>query len=420
MGDDLYIAREFSNAALADISAINSMEHRHSTQNIAQIQLKLAQLQNGAKRSRARAIYQSAQIAIDALNSNNIIDPKASDNFDIRLNALSHLITQYEQGLSEVEAAQSLMADTGVQNIPISGRAQPSQMPNIQNQNRAADMDIHALHLTAKTTLTNLMPLAQLHEVPSLQALIDYNYAPEITSEIAPEIARQTPSITTSENSPKRAIKPKQTISQTLKTPPADAPNIFVPLEYVLRDAIQDALSIARISGKTISVSYDVGQKNIENTYIAVIENRLCQALRALVLQSLPQDDIGHIDINLRGDDVIIHSKYRQPSLLPHGLICRKTPAGCEINIPLNVKPKLPVTALPAKTAKTSETPNRDNDSDALPAGKSPMITQAAEAQLRAQLGALLDGPNNADPNPIDENNSRTHEALHMDDNILS
>jgi len=188
MGDDLYIAREFSNAALADISAMSALEPRHNNANIEQMSVKLTRLQSGAKRLHARAIYQSAQIVIDGLVPNAI----SQESFDSRLSALSKLVLQYASGLSEVENAlaqekldggSSITVDTAVstrnENTPIKNQTPATKF--------APQPSIEDMHLNAKTVLANLIPLTRAEESKALQSLIDYN--PNIKTPEAPRVS---------------------------------------------------------------------------------------------------------------------------------------------------------------------------------------------------------------------------------------
>jgi len=386
MGDDLYIAREFSNAALADISAIGAMEQRQNSANIAQMSIKLAHMQSGAKRLRARAIYQSAQSVIDGLTPNAL----SQDSFDMRLSALSNLVTQYADGLSEIEAAQErdrlAAAETG-QPIEVALPTELGALPSSED-----------LRITAKAMLAELMPLTRDGETFALQALMDYDPQAEPVALMAEPVIETRP------------IQTQQ-----------------IPLEYVLRDAIQDALSIARMSGKTISISYDVGQTHIDQTHINSLELRLCEGLRALILQSLPQDGMGHIDINLRGDDMVICSRHALPRLLPQGLTSRETDRGCEIIFALvakqNIDAKSPLAGVTSKSEAIFDPDNIDvqtteaNDAPTLdaPVLAAPMITAKTEGQLRAQLSALLDSQDTSQAAA----QSRAVDGLHLEDNII-
>jgi len=387
MGDDLYIAREFSNAALADISAMSAIESPHDAANIEQMSVKLARLQSGAKRLRARAIYRSAQIVIDGLSPSST----SEENFNTRLSALSNLVTQYAAGVSEIENAQ------------IQDKLEQADTPDIET---LPSIDISAdlsqpdnKSVIAKQILTELLPLTRGDEAVPLRALMDYD----------PNAAPKPDSLTAK-------LEPRPQESELLSKPesnPDTSPQI--PLEYVLRDAIQDALSIARMSGKTISISYDVGQKHISERFIAPLERRLCEGLRALILQSLPQDGIGHIDINLYNENMVICSKHKTPRLLPQGLETRNTAVGCEITLPIIAENQtLPIAA---QQQDIIEPPNIDTENLEMASTRQahrPMITADTEEQLRAQLGALMQ-----DQAAPELEIAGLDTSLHMDDNII-
>ncbi|MEP1231377.1 MAG: hypothetical protein ABJG88_11935 [Litorimonas sp.] len=400
MGDNLYIARTFSNAALADLSAITAMEHDRSTY-ITQISARLATLQSGAKRLRARAIYQSAQTVIEGLNPNST----SQNTFKARLFALTRLVHQYVDGLTEVENDNIQNALSQDQEAPLTQQkdlsvernadedtvieAQITAGQTAEHQTAAVQAaDRKDTHNAAQTTLTSLMPLAREIEAPSLQRLIDYTSDPISDTDTAPYADTAAQSI---------VIEKPATIltsSATLTSEPQ------VPLEYILRDAIQDALSIARINAKTISISYDVGQHHIEAHDANALEVRLCSGLRALIMQSLPQTGIGHIDINLRGSDMVISSPHKQPRLLPKDISGQDSSNGCELTLPLI-----------GKTPVKSPIP-QDHDDIATQTSTTtrPMITAQTEQQLRRQLNTLLDMPESLSPPSPD---------LHMEDNII-
>ena len=378
MGDDLYIARAFSNAALADISAIDAMEDSRNPADMTHVTTRLASIQSGAKRLRARAIYQSTQIVIDGLNPSLT----SEDNFKTRLLGLSKLVHQYTDGLNEIDRAQNMAQN---QHTPELG-LEPDTLTQAQNdidETRGLETQIQSsenLYNSARETLSQLMPLARGTEQAALQSLMDYD--------------------------PEKAPKP----AKGLKIDPQ------IPLEYILRDAIQDALSIARISAKTISVSYDVGQDHIEAAAVKPLEKRLCEGLRALIMQSLPQYGIGHIDINLHGKNMVVSSPHQPPRLLPQHITSRKTQTGCELTLPLTIKAN---EILPASDDSCAQPLSADPNAVSPPinsqAAASPnMITPETEAQLRSQLNALMESPIQS---PI--NSDSSSQDLHMDDNII-
>ena len=385
MGDDLYIAREFSNAALADISAMDAMHAAQNPANFEQMSETLARLQDGAKRLRARAIYQSAQRVIDGLAPSAV----SQDGFNTRLSALSHLVSQYASGLSEVEAA---LANEQTDDAEIAA-APPAKKITVKT---APQPSHEELNLRARAVLTDTIGLARAGEITPLQALLDYDPHKAPVDNAPIEITPETPDVTP-------AVQSK--------------PQPQIPLEYVLRDAIQDALSIARMSGKTISISYDVGQTHIGQNHTASVERRLCEGLRALILQSLPQNGIGHIDVNLRGNNMVIHSKHDAPRLLPNDISSRKVKNGCEMTFDLQAKETAKghtqISEMPA--AQNTDTQDTDTQGTGIKSMAAPMITAETEDQLRAQLSALLDSQDTAQT----RHHAQSHDGLHLEDNII-
>jgi len=68
-----------------------------------------------------------------------------------------------------------------------------------------------------------------------------------------------------------------------------------------MRDVIADALSVARSVERTISLSYDMGERVVSETRAAELRVRLGKTLSQIIRQSLSDDRVGHIDINLAG-----------------------------------------------------------------------------------------------------------------------
>ena len=73
-----------------------------------------------------------------------------------------------------------------------------------------------------------------------------------------------------------------------------------------MRDVIADALSVARSVGRTISLSYDMGSKAVSDAQAESLQDRLGQALSQIIRQSLTEGRVGHIDINLAGEQLHI------------------------------------------------------------------------------------------------------------------
>ena len=130
--------------------------------------------------------------------------------------------------------------------------------------------------------------------------------------------------------------------------PSDDKPKLSVTLDSMMRDVIADALSVARSVGRTISLSYDMGNKTVSNAQSENLRDRLGQALSQIIQQSLTEGRVGHIDINLAGEQLHI--------------IAGTTAMRLAID--------------PKATSKAT---------------KKPLITSEAEQGLRSQLDALMD-----------------------------
>jgi propanediol dehydratase small subunit len=120
----------------------------------------------------------------------------------------------------------------------------------------------------------------------------------------------------------------------------------------MMRDVIAEALSVARSIDRTISLSYDMGDKTLSGTESENLRGRLGQALSQIIRESLTDGRVGHIDINLAGEQLHILAGTTAVRV-----------------------------ALAPKTAA---------ETDTLPSEKR-RITPETEQGLRAQLNALMD-----------------------------
>ena len=82
--------------------------------------------------------------------------------------------------------------------------------------------------------------------------------------------------------------------------------DIQIPLESLMRDVVADALSVARSIGRTISLSYDMGEVLIAEHKSDSVRTRLGGALSQIIHQALQDDRAGHIDINVAGNQIHI------------------------------------------------------------------------------------------------------------------
>jgi len=79
-----------------------------------------------------------------------------------------------------------------------------------------------------------------------------------------------------------------------------------ITLDAMMRDVIADALSVARSVRRTISVSYDMGERAVSAESAENLRERMGLALSQIIRQSVTDDRVGHIDVNLAGEQLHI------------------------------------------------------------------------------------------------------------------
>ena len=258
---------------------------------------RLALIQQGAKRARARAVYRSAQDVLSLIHCNGPHLPIDWCQVDGRLLVLNKLIGQYADGVAEVEDA--------------------CRVPD-----RAATGTLDA-HARARDTLKDLLPHASEGERTALRRLVDWRMdAPETETEA--------------------------------HAPVPSAPRFA--LEDSLPDLVQRLLGHGRDYGKTLSVSYALDGVTLEAGARDAAVGALWDALAPRIAADLPLQGVGHLDIAASNAGLRVSGT---------GF------AAFEIALEDQT---------PARTALASA-----------PQPK-PMITPDTEADLRAQLAALLDG----------------------------
>ncbi len=274
----------------------------------------MGDVQRGAKRLRARAIYQSAQGVISCLDT----VPVSESAIAGRLLALNKLVTQYAGGLAEIQAPEAI-------------KAEALSTPDVMNVEMTTPANDPANdYEAAKQTLSELLPHATQAEATSLTRLMTLE-------------------------------ERKQPIIREIE------------LESLMRDIVQDALSIARISGKTISISYDMGQTFVREDFQATLQVRLSRALRALILETLPREGTGHMDITATMEEVCIKAGGPAPQFMPDGVRAEEASGITRIYLAVNGDQA----ALP--------------DEHSMPDAPKRMITDETEETLRAQLSELME-----------------------------
>ena len=348
IGDDLNFAQKFTRTAADGLSLIAEMDDPRATGESAVVIDMMVTLQRGAKRLRARHIYSGAQNVLSAMHHED------NQTLSGRIDNLGSVVTEYARGLEEL--------------------LQVPETPSVATPKDKWE--------TARETLNEILPKAAPETADMLSRLMR---APVVTEAQVPELDApeiKTPKIGVSnldaEILPfKRTEKPTPSqiaLADTLKdafdlksegdlNPESDAQaqqdaapvstkasvideSPLVTLDAMMRDVVADALSVARSVGRTISLSYDMEDRSTSETRAENLRGRLGKALSQIIRQSLTNDRIGHIDVNVAGEQLHIMTG---------------------------------TTALRVAI-----------DPEEAPAAK-PMITKESEKGLRAQLNALLD-----------------------------
>ncbi len=336
MGDDLIFAQKFTRTAADGLAMLAEMPDPRAKTDAPVVINMMTTVQRGAKRLRARNIYVGAQGVLSALHHEN------DDVLTGRIETLGSLVTEYARGLDELLTSAS----------PATPRTVSDKW----------DM--------ARETLNALLPKAQPDTADMLSRLMR---APVTLETVNPEFAYDDEDVFTTESEviPFRKatvesdIEANSTLNSNidLETNDLIAPELDVApktletvsdasdaptetLDAMMRDVIADALSVARGVGKTISLSYDMGERSVTSKRAADLRTRLGRALSQIIRQALSEDRVGHIDINLAGEQLHI--------------MAGTTAMRVAIN------------------PKTMPTPK-------------PLITQETEQGLREQLDALMD-----------------------------
>jgi hypothetical protein len=335
MGDDLNFAQKFTRTAADGLALLAEMPDPRAETDAPVVINMMTTVQRGAKRLRARHIYVGAQNVLSAMHHESDVVLTG------RIETLGSLVTEYARGLDH------LLTQT--------------QSPERKTLSVADKWD------NARETLNALLPIADPESADVLSRLMrapvsletvqpDMAYTdPQQNADVLPfrplednilsdlDIDMKTKIIA----EPVEAVRPVSTQVPTKSKRPAPLiETTDVTLDAMMRDVIADALSVARSIGRTISLSYDMGDRLVTEPVAIDLRTRVGKALSQIIRQALSDDRVGHIDINLAGEQLHIMA----------GTTAMRV-------------------AIDPKT-----TPKRK-----------PLITAETEQGLRAQLDALLD-----------------------------
>ena len=305
MGDDLIFAQKFTRTAADGLALLVEMEDPRSADDAAVVIDMMTTVQRGAKRLHARHIYSGAQGVLSALHH------ETDGVLKGRIENLGHLVTHYARGLNDLQTpaakskppleAWTMARETLNELLPIADMG---------------DADILSRLMRAPVTLETVQPnqvipftrpeaadnLGQVDTAVIIEApLADDAPAMEITpldiTPIESEPVESERVESTSVESPNALDMPSSASAE---------PEPSVALDAMMRDVIADALSVARVVGRTISLSYDMGDRTISHSQAENLSGRLGQALSQIIRESLSEDRVGHIDINLAGEQLHI------------------------------------------------------------------------------------------------------------------
>lgn len=333
MGDDLIFAQKFTRTAADGLALLVEMEDPRAAHDASVVIDMMTTVQRGAKRLRARHIYSGAQGVLSALHH------ETDATLEGRIESLGSLVTEYARGLDDLLQAQDTATlKTPVDKWDIARETLNALLPIASSD----DADMLSRLMRAPVTLETVKPDLDL-ELISMDADI-VPFVKAETKQAVKEITFGDMDVVDDSFTP-AAVDAVRPAASRVDSGPS------VALDAMMRDVIADALSVARTIGRTISLSYDMGDRTVSDIRANDLRARLGQALSQIIRQSLTEDRVGHIDINLAGEQLHIM-------------------AGTTA-IRVAIDPK-----------------NAPNKSAPKP---NPRITEETEQGLRAQLHALMD-----------------------------
>jgi hypothetical protein len=342
IGDDLNFAQKFTRTAADGLSLLAEMDNPRAQTESAVVIDMMVTLQRGAKRLRARHIYSGAQNVLSALHHEDITTLSG------RIENLGCVVTEYARGLEDLLQAP---ATNPIQAPKDKWESARDALDELLPKAAPETADMLSRLMRAPVTLGALQPESVLTERKADILSFDRTEKPKssklaladkLTEAYSPE-AKIKPRLNPDRPSPHTEATPKA----ALVTDGVQQDKLIVTLDAMMRDVVADALSVARNVGRTISLSYDMGDRTLTEAGAETLRRRLGEALSQIIRQSLAKDRIGHIDINLAGEQLHI------------------------------------VTGTTA--VRVAIDPSR------APAAAKPLITKETEQGLRTQLNALLD-----------------------------
>lgn len=190
----------------------------------------LAEIQSGAKLNHARAIYRSAQDALQSLGDEH--------RLPLRLHALSNVVALYEAGLTEMEEGQK----------DVSSESEPKESADII----PVDFSETARQARAVEAMQSTLPFVDDAQKSAFDSLLAVAQISPDTENIIPEDSFDAVHLQVETLAD--PIEPN--VSGASEPAPRESK---VSLESFIRDIVQNGLSVARQAALTLSLSYDMG-----------------------------------------------------------------------------------------------------------------------------------------------------------------
>lgn len=333
MGDDLIFAQKFTRTAADGLALLVKMEDPRAAQDASVVIDMMTTVQRGAKRLRARHIYSGAQGVLSALHHEN------DATLESRIECLGSLVTEYARGLDELlQTPNTAPVITSLDKWDMARENLNALLPIASSD----DADMLSRLMRAPVTFETVQP----EQDP---IFMDADIVPFAKAEMPDEVETTSfEDLDLEDAIPTATVKPTEdTFSLPVESKIENGPS--VALDAMMRDVIADALSVARTVGRTISLSYDMGDRTVSEKDAVNLQARLGRALSQIIRQSLTADRVGHIDINLAGEQLHIMAGT----------------TAVRVAIDPENAPKKPALK--------------------------PLITEETEQGLRAQLNALMD-----------------------------
>ena len=276
MGDDLTAARRFCDSVRSDMSAL--MEGVCAQPCAAEDVLlgSLVRIQSGAKRLHARAIFRAAQTVVNAVN-----DSAPLPTVQGRILSLNKLVVQYEGGLDDI-APRPANAEHDIQepvDSPLVFADAEPPMPDIEARFRAARAALLPLMSFAQTGADReaLARLAKFsdNEIDAQKDIQEADITLETLSEAIEPLKLELEDVSSLETQ-SSSLPPKSEARSSYAGRPTD-------FESLMPSFISHALQEARLTEKTVSVSYGADGVSVAQANAPALQSLLEHIAQTLV-----------------------------------------------------------------------------------------------------------------------------------------